>query len=127
MASSYSWVHTTNDACQMKFFFLCEVFTYFPPKIRIRHRPAGIKNSRPTNNPVAMTIIQRTSFILFIEQKECVIDTYWVNSRVAFLVKVHLFLSASSFGMSAGSSYPIKYSENFIAGKSNLLNNLQSK
>ena len=54
-------------------------------------------------------------------------QSYCVNSRVAFLVNVHTFLSASSFGMSEGSSYPIKYNENFIAGKSSLLSNLEFK
>jgi len=53
--------------------------------------------------------------------------TNWVSSSVAFWLKQYLVLSVSSFGMFSAMSYPIKYSENFIGGKSSFFNNLWKK
>lgn len=52
------------------------------------------------------------------------LSTYCVNSSVAFCLNNHSDRATSPVGMFAGSSNPIKNSENFIAGKSNLFSNL---
>nr|CAH7761586.1 unnamed protein product [Callosobruchus chinensis] len=69
--------------------------------------------STPVAEKMILSILIAKSFITY----------YCVSSKVAFLPKAQLILSlqeTSSFRLSS-SSYPIKYRENFIEGKSILV------
>ena len=68
---------------------------------------------------------------MIINRRECLPEltqsqgAHCVSSSVAFRLNSHTVRSFSSFGISEASSKPIKYSVNFIDGKSNFFSNLQ--